>query len=319
MFEIIPPNTNVDFLGWRRTAMIVSAVLLIISAGLLVIRGPQLGIDFAGGSLVHVRFAAPKQTDEVRAALSEAGFENLDIQDLGRDGGEFLIRLPLEGDGTEEVSQRVVGTLKERFGADQVDVLRIEAVGPRVGEALRGKAVLAVALATLMMAVYIWLRFEWRFGVGTAIAILHDVLIVVGFLIIFGYEFDLNIIASLLTVMGFSVNDKVVVSDRIRESRRKDRRSPLAVVINRSVNETLSRTILTNGTAFIAVLSLYLLGGSVIHGFAFALVVGSIIGTYSSIFVVSPIVLFFEPSGAAAATPERRERRVPTTSAARRR
>jgi preprotein translocase subunit SecF len=257
MFELIPPNTSIDFLGWRRTALIISLTLLVASAVLLVWRGPNLGIDFAGGSLVHARFTTPKQADELRDVLGAAGFPTLDIQDLGRDRTEFLIRLPLGSEGSEGVSQRVAATLKERFGGDQVDILRVEAVGPRVGEALRGKAVLAVALATVMMAVYIWLRFEWRFGVGTAVAILHDVLIVVGFLIAFDYEFDLNIVASLLTVMGFSVNDKVVVSDRIRESRRKDRRAPLAAVINRSVNETLSRTILTNGTAFFAVLSLY--------------------------------------------------------------
>jgi preprotein translocase subunit SecF len=211
----------------------------------------------------------------------------------------------LTEEGSESVSKQVTDTLRDTFGADQVDVLRIEAVGPRVGEALRGRAVLAILLATLMMGVYIWLRFEWRFGVGVGAAILHDVIIVVGALIVFNYEFDLNIIASLLTVVGFSVNDKVVVSDRIREMRRKDRRSPLSQVINRSINETLSRTILTNGTAFVSVLSLFVFGGSVIHGFAFALVVGSVVGTYSTIFVASPIVLFFEPRSAASAAAAR--------------
>ncbi len=296
MFEIVPPNTNIDFLGWRRPALIGSAICVLISLALLFVRGPELGIDFAGGSLVHVRFDAGKQTDEVRGGLADAGFPTLDIQDLGGDRTEFLVRVPLADEGSESVSQRIVGVLKGRFGADSVDIRRIEAVGPRVGEALRNQAVLAVLLSAVMMAAYISIRFEWRFGVGTAVAVMHDVLIVAGFLIAFGYEFDLNIIASLLTVMGFSVNDKVVVSDRIRETRRSDRRSPLAGIINRSVNETLSRTILTNGTAFLAVLSLYLFGGSVIHGFAFALVVGSLIGTYSSIFIVSPIVLFFEPA-----------------------
>jgi preprotein translocase subunit SecF len=298
MFEIIPPNTNIDFLGWRRAALTVSLVLIVGSLLLVAVKGLNLGIDFAGGSLVHARFASPKETDQVRDALATAGFSNLDIQDVGGNRTEFLIRVPLSEEGSESVSQQVTNTLRETFAADQVDILRVEAVGPRVGEALRGKAILAVLLATLMMGVYIWVRFEWRFGVGVAAAILHDVIIVVGFLVAFNYEFDLNIIASLLTVVGFSVNDKVVVSDRIRESRRKDRRSPLSKVINTSVNETLSRTILTNGTAFVSVLSLYLLGGSVIHGFAFALVVGSVIGTYSTIFIASPIVLFFEPRSA---------------------
>jgi preprotein translocase SecF subunit len=153
---------------------------------------------------------------------------------------------------------------------------------------------MALLFATFMIGLYIWIRFEWRFAVGTATALLHDVIIVVGLLIIFGYEFNLNIVASLLTVVGFSVNDKVVVSDRIRENRRKNARAPLGAVINSSINETLSRTILTNGTTFIAALSLYLFGGSVLHGFAFALVVGSLVGTYSSVYIASTIVLLFE-------------------------
>jgi len=312
MFELVSPNVNIDFLGWRRTALLASLLLIVASLGLAFVKGPNLGIDFAGGSLVHVRFAAAKQTDDVRGTLSKAGFANLDIQDVGGNGTEFLVRVPLTDEGSESVSKQVTDALRGTYGADQVDILRIEAVGPRVGEALRGKAILAILLATLMMGVYIWLRFEWRFGVGVGAAILHDVIIVVGALIAFNYEFDLNIIASLLTVVGFSVNDKVVVSDRIREMRRKDRRSPLAHVINRSINETLSRTILTNGTAFVSVLSLFLFGGSVIHGFAFALVVGSVIGTYSTIFVASPIVLFFEPRSAASTAAARGAARTAT-------
>jgi len=296
MFEIIPPNTNFDFIGWRRPAIGVSLVMVAASLALLLVRGPNLGIDFAGGSLVEARFKTPRQADELRSALDAAEFPTLDIQDLGKDHTEFLIRVPLVGEGSEGISSRVASMLRQKFGEDQVDILRIEAVGPRVGETLRQQAVLAILFATLMMGVYIWVRFEWRFGVGTGIAILHDVIIVVGCLIAAGYEFDLNIVASLLTVVGFSVNDKVVVSDRIRETRRKDRRSPLATVLNRSINEMLSRTILTNGTAFLAVLSLFLFGGSVLHGFAFALVIGSVIGTYSSIYIASTIVLFFERS-----------------------
>jgi preprotein translocase subunit SecF len=306
MFEIVPPNTKFDFIGLRGPAAIVSLVMVLISIVVLFVPGPNLGIDFAGGSLVHLRFPTAKPTDDLRTALANTGLEAVDIQDLGGQGREFLIRVPLSEEGSEAVSTRVAEAVKQAFTGDQVDVLRIEAVGPRVGEVLREKAIWAVLLATLMMGIYIWVRFEWRFGVGTATAILHDVLIVVGFLVIFGYEFDLNIVASLLTVVGFSVNDKVVVSDRIRESRRRDRRSPLAAIINSSINETLSRTILTNGTAFLAVLSLYILGGSVLHGFAFALVIGSLIGTYSSIYIASTIVLFFERQRATA-VPARRE------------
>jgi preprotein translocase subunit SecF len=300
MFEIVSPDTKFDFIGLRRPAAILSLVLVGISLALLFARGPNLGIDFAGGSLVHVRFPEVRAVDDVRSALSTAGMPNLDIQDAGG-GREVLIRVPLaEEEASQVAGERVSTTLQQAFGQDKVEILRVEAVGPRVGQALREKAIQAILLATLMMGVYIWIRFEWRFGLGTAVAILHDVIIVVGLLIAFDYEFDLNIIAALLTLVGFSVNDKVVVSDRIRETRRKDRRAPLAAVINRSINETLSRTILTNGTAFLAVLSLYLLGGSVLHGFAFSLVAGSIIGTYSSIYIASTIVLFFERQKAVA-------------------
>ena len=249
---------------------------------------------------MQARFAAPKATDEVRAAVAEFGA--VDVQDLGRDSTEFLIRVPLSEENSESINARVTAKLAQTFGADKVEILRVEAVGPRVGEALRAKALLAVLFSTLMMGVYIWIRFEWRFGLGAGIALLHDVIITSGFLVLFGYEFDLSIVAALLTVVGFSVNDTVIVSDRIRENRAKDRRAPLADVINRSVNETLSRTILTTGTAVLVVVSLFVLGGSVIHAFAFALLVGFIVGTYSSIFIAAPVVLFFEPAGAPAAT-----------------
>jgi preprotein translocase subunit SecF len=312
--QLIPPNTNFDFVGIRRPAMIVSLVLVLLSVGLVALRGPNLGIDFAGGSLVQARFDSATETDAVRDALAASGLGAIDIQDVGRDQREFLVRLPLTGDNGDSVNAKVTAVLTEKFGADQVDILRVEAVGPRVGESLRQRAVLAILFATLMMGVYIWIRFEWRFGVGAAVALLHDVILTIGFLVLFGYEFDLTIVAALLTVVGFSVNDTVIISDRIRENRSKDRRGALGGVINRSINETLSRTILTTGTGVLVVASLYLLGGSVIHGFAFALLIGFIVGTYSSIFIASPIVLYFEPKAATAS----REGRPATSTATRR-
>ena len=307
MIQLIPPHTRFDFVGFRKTALLVSLVLTLVSVLLMVTRGPKLGIDFAGGSLAQVRFKAPTHADQLREALGAAGFEAIDIQDVGRDQTDFLIRVPMTGDDTEQRTKRVSETLREKFGADQVEVLRVESVGPRVGQALRGKAILAVLFSTLVMGIYIWARFEWRYGVGAVIELLHDVIMTVGFLIAFGYEFDLTIVAALLTVVGFSVNDTVIVSDRIRENRAKDRRASLADLINVSVNETLSRTILTSGTAILVTLALYLLGGPVIHGFAFALLVGFTVGTYSSIFIAAPVVLYFErgPAGASGA-PERR-------------
>ncbi|MGH7786849.1 MAG: protein translocase subunit SecF, partial [Candidatus Binatia bacterium] len=312
--EIIPHDTKFDFISWRKPLVMVSLVLNVLALLLLVVKGPNLGIDFAGGSLVQVRFSDATPTDAIRSALSGLDFGALDIQDLGGASKEFLVRVPLTGDNAEGVNKQVTATLAEKFGAGNVEVMRVEAVGPRVGRDLRQKAILAVVFATLMMGVYIWIRFEWRFGLGAAVALIHDVLLAIGALVLFNYEFDLTIVAALLTIVGFSVNDTVIVSDRIRENRTKDRRSSLASIINRSINETLSRTVLTTGTAIMVVLSLFTLGGVVIHGFAFTLLVGFVVGTYSSIFISSPIVLFFEPATAAPAA----ERRAAAAPAARR-
>jgi preprotein translocase subunit SecF len=317
MLQIISPDTKFDFVGYRYKAVVISTILNILALGLLFVRGPNLGIDFAGGSLVQVRFSAPTHADDVRAALRDAvGF--VDIQDLGRDSTEFLIRVPQTTTQAESVTQKVSSELENKYGKGKVEILRVESVGPRVGAQLRAKAVWAVLFSTLMMGVYIWLRFEWRYGIGAVVALLHDVIITVGFLVAFHYEFDLTIVAALLTVVGFSVNDTVIVSDRIRENRRKDRRAPLAEIINRSVNETLSRTILTTGTVVLVVLALYVLGGPVIHGFAFSLLVGFVVGTYSSVFIAAPIVLFFERAAQAkqSTAPARGQRR--TAAAARR-
>jgi preprotein translocase subunit SecF len=317
MIELIPPNTNFDFVGIRKPMLVLSLVLNALALVLLFVWGPKLGIDFAGGSLVQVRFAEPTKTDTIRDALSGISSAPLDIQDLGNKGTEFLIRVPQSEQNAEGINRRVTSGLADKFGQDKVQVLRVEAVGPRVGQDLRRKAVYAVAFATLMMATYISLRFEWRFGVGAAIALVHDVLIAVGALLLFGFEFDLTVVPALLTVVGYSVHDTVIVSDRIRENRRKDRRASLAMIINRSINETLSRSILTSGTAVLVVLALFILGGPVLHGFAFALLIGFVVGTYSSIFIASPVVLYFERAGVAAAS-ERRPGRAAPTSAARR-
>ncbi len=299
--ELIRPGTQIDFVSFRSKAILISIALVVVLLGITVARGgPNLGIDFSGGSLVHVRLAEATSTQQVRDALRGSEFANVSIQELRGAQSEFLIRVPLSSTEVESVTTDITETLKKTFGADKVEVLRIEAVGPLVGQALRQRALLSVVFATLMMGVYIWVRFEWRFGIGAGVALLHDVLLTFGVLVLMNYEFDLTIVAAMLTIVGFSVNDTVIVSDRIRENMRKDRRSSLAQVINRSINETLSRTILTTGTALIVVIALYLLGGNVIHGFAFALLVGFTVGTYSSIYIASPIVLFFESGGTGA-------------------
>ncbi|GBD26473.1 hypothetical protein HRbin30_01805 [bacterium HR30] len=295
--ELIKPGTNFNFVGNFRRALVFSGLLIVVGALSLTLRGPNYGIDFAGGTLVQVRFKQPTPIDEVRKALAGLELGEASIQDFGGNtngGSEFLIRVPVKGDHLSDFSAQVTSALESRFGKDSWEIQRIETVGPRVGGELRWRAILAVIAATLMMGIYIWIRFELRFGIGAAAALFHDVLITVGALSLANYEFDLTIVAALLTVVGFSVNDTVIVSDRIRENLRKSRRDPLEKIINRSINETLSRTILTTGTAVLVLLALFFLGGNVINGFAFTLLVGFIIGTYSSIFIASPIVLFLQ-------------------------
>lgn len=294
MIEIIPQGTVIDFIKYRRVTGLISLALIVVGLAVVAVRGPNLGIDFAGGSLVHVRFPSDTSTEAVRSALRGTALARVDIQKLGGGDNEFLVRVPVSPEEEKGITKQITGGLAEAFGEGGVDVLRVESVGPRVGESLRQRAVLAVAFATVMMGVYIWARFEWRFGLGAALALLHDVFLTITALVVFGYEFDLTIVAALLSVVGFSVNDTVVISDRIRENMAKDRRTSLSEIVNRSINETLSRTVLTTGTSLFVVLALYLLGGSVIHGFAFTLLAGFIVGTYSSIYIASSMVLYFE-------------------------
>lgn len=302
--EIIKAGTNYDFVGQLRYALVFSAVLLTVAVGTLIIRGgPNYGIDFAGGTMVQIKFRTKPAIDGVRQALVDAGLGDVTIQDFGAaaDGGEeILVRTPISAETQGDQASRILSRLQEKFGAEEVELQRSESVGPRVGSELRLRGILAVLFATIMMGAYIWFRFELRFGIGAAVALFHDVLITLGALTLMGYELDLTIVAALLTVVGFSVNDTVIVSDRIRENMAKTRRDSLATTINRSVNETLSRTILTTLTAFLVLLALFFLGGNVINGFAFTLLVGFAIGTYSSIFVATPVVHWFEPSSSPA-------------------
>jgi preprotein translocase subunit SecF len=293
--ELIKPGINIDFVGRRKLWMGISAVTTLLSIAILVARGgPNYGIDFTGGVMMHLRFKEAKGASDVRGALGTIDLAVSDIQDFGAGGTEFLVRLPLQASEVKDASEKVSGALRGKFGQDSFEVLRVEVVGPRVGAELRERALLAVFFSTIMMAIYIWFRFEWRFAIGAGVALIHDVILAMGALALLNYEFDLSTVAALLTIVGFSVNDTVIVSDRIRENMRKNRRDSLAAIINRSINETLSRTVLTTGTAILVILSLFFLGGNVIHSFAFALLVGFTVGTYSSVYIASPLVLAFE-------------------------
>ena len=294
--EILPPGLSIDFVGMRFKMLIASWALIL--AGLVSIwlhGGLNYGIDFAGGTMVHVKFDHQTPIADLRAALSRPELKEVVVQDVGQGGTEFQVRVlgGVEG-GSATVADAIKAGLKDKFGEGSYDVLRVETVGPKVGKDLWRDATLAVLFATLIMAAYIAFRFELRFGVGAAVALVHDVLMTLGALSLANMEFDLTTVAALLTVVGYSVHDTVIVSDRIRENMRKMRRDSLATIINVSINETLSRTLITSGTAILVTAALFVLGGSVIHSFAFALLVGFVVGTYSSIYVASPIVLYLE-------------------------
>ncbi|HZA54528.1 MAG TPA: protein translocase subunit SecF [Candidatus Udaeobacter sp.] len=293
--QLIRPGTNIPFTRYRKLAVILSTVVNLAILIALFVKGPNLGVDFAGGTMVQLKFQQKVTTTDIRLALETVGLGTAVIQDFGEPGAnEFLVRLDKTSGEIGSMSEQIKKALSDQFGAGNFDVRRIESVGPKVGEDLRFRGVMSVVAATVMMGIYIWLRFELRFGIGAVIALIHDVLVTVGALVLANYEFDLTIIAALLTIVGFSVNDTVVICDRIRENMRKLRRETLEKIVNTSINETLSRTILTTGTALMVLTVLYLLGGAVIRPFAFALLVGFCSGVYSTIFIASPVILLWE-------------------------
>ncbi len=293
--EIIKPGTQIPFLSYRHKAFILSGILSLAVLILLFAKGPKVGVDFAGGTMVHLKFHRDVTIGEIRGALARSVFGDSVVQDFGgRESGEFLIRLETIAGQLGTVGREVRRSLSEQFGSEQFEVRRIESVGPKVGKDLRRRGIWSVIAATIMMGAYIWFRFELRFGLGAILALFHDVLVTVGALVLANYEFDLPIVASLLTIAGYSVNDTVVVCDRIRENMRKHRREGLEKIINTSINETLGRTILTTATSLLVLIALFVLGGGVIRPFAFALLIGFVSGVYSTIFIATPVILLME-------------------------
>lgn len=298
--EIIKPGSQIPFLSYRYVAFIVSGVVALGVLVLLLIKGPNLGVDFAGGTMVHVKLPEQISIGEIRGALESSGLGDVVVQTFGGVGsGEFLIRLEKMGTQLGAVGGEVRRALEDRFGAERIDIRRVESVGPKVGKDLRRRGALSIIAATIMMGVYVWLRFGASFGsrfglgfgLGAVIALIHDVWITIGALVLANYEFNLPIVAALLTIAGYSVNDTVVISDRIRENLRKLRREKLEKIINMSINETLSRTVITTGTSLLVLISLLVFGGGVIRPFAFALLIGFISGVYSTIFIATPVIL----------------------------
>ncbi len=293
--RLVPKDTHVPFMRWRNMAMGLSAVGIVASIVLFLVMGLNFGIDFRGGTLVEVRSEGPADIGGMRNALNDLDLGEVSLQEFGQDT-DVLIRIQRQ-EGDEAAQQAAVeivrGVLDNDFGP--VDYRRIEFVGPQVSQELIEKGVMAVLIALGAMLIYIWLRFEWQFSLGAVIALLHDVILTIGLFSLTQLDFGLPIVAALLTIVGYSMNDTVVIYDRVRENLRKFKKLPLVDLLDKSLNDTLSRTIMTSGTTLIALFALYIFGGEVIAGFTLAMIWGVIIGTYSSVFVAAPLLLYLQP------------------------
>jgi preprotein translocase subunit SecF len=289
---------DIDFMGKRRIALIGSAVVLLLFLVAMFVRGFNFGLDFTGGTLIEVGYENPTEVAAVNAALIENGFSGATVQYFGS-RRDILIRLaPQEGEeASAQLSDSVFRALSDAADG-QVELRRVEFVGPQVGEELREQGGLAVLFALIGILIYVALRFEWRFAVGAVAALIHDVLFTVGIFSVFQIPFDLTVLAAVLAVIGYSLNDTIVIFDRIRENFRKVRKGTVMEICNRSINQTLSRTIITSGTTLLVLFALYFLGGEVISGFSLALIIGIVVGTYSTIYIATAIAVWLGVSRA---------------------
>ena len=287
--KLIKEDLNIDFMGKRKLAAFFSITLMVASIASLVIQGLNFGVDFTGGTLVEVGYAQPVELESIRSALASSEFGEATVQSFGR-ASDVLIRIaPKQGSNTADISGAILELLQA--GDQSVEMRRVEFVGPQVGEELTEDGGLAMLYALLGILIYVALRFQMRFSVGAIAALVHDVLITIGIFSVTQMDFDLTVLAALLAVIGYSLNDTIVVFDRIRENFHKMRKVAPIEVMNTSLNQTLSRTIMTSVTTLLVLTALFLVGGKIIHGFSTALIIGVLIGTYSSIFVASPVTL----------------------------
>ncbi len=289
--DFFPHDTRLNFMRFKDICFGLSILGMVLSLALFFVKGLNYGVDFKGGSLIEVQAAkGPADIPAMRGKLNRLGLGDVQIQQFGAETS-VLIRVEQQpgGDAAQQVALRkVTDSLGSEF-----TVRRVEVVGPAVSSELRRTGTIAVLAGIAAIIIYVWFRFEWQFAAGTVVALTHDVLLTVGIFSLLSLEFDLSTVAALLTILGYSVNDTVVVSDRIRENLRKYKRMPLVELLNLSINETLSRTILTGATTIVMLLALYFLGGSVIHNFTFAMLFGVLVGTYSSIFIAAPVLEYF--------------------------
>ncbi len=288
--RLVPDNTSIAFIEKRFVALIFSAVLIVGSLSLLGVKGLNLGIDFLGGILVEVKTDGPADVASLRNKISNLGLGEVSIQEFGAPD-DVLIRVQRQKGGDAQ-QQEAVAIISEAIKAEVIEFRRTETVGPTVGAELKEAAILAVLMAIGAILLYVWFRFEWQFGLGAVIALSHDVLATIGLFSLLGLEFNLASVAALLTIAGYSINDTVVIYDRVRENMRRYKSMPLTNLFNKSINETLARTVMTSVTTLLALLALVLLGGEVIRGFSIALIFGVLIGTYSSVALAVPTLLY---------------------------
>ena len=294
LLKLVPDNTNIQFLRWRNIAFLISMALIAGSIAALAVKGLNFGVDFAGGQMVRVHFAQPPQLDDLRDRVGALGHGDASVQEFGSPN-EISIRMPLP-EGGEEAANRAASelraTLAQAYPGVRIDA--VETVSGKVSEELVRAGALALLLAMIAVSIYIWFRFEWQFGVGALFSLFHDVTITLGFLALTQMEFDLNVVAALLTLIGYSLNDTIVIYDRIRENLRKYRKMDIEPLVNLSVNETLSRTIATNFSMLLALGSLFLLGPEVIYSFTATLLFSVIIGTYSTAYIAAPWLIWLK-------------------------
>ncbi len=296
--ELLKPGTRIDFVGKMRKAIFISIALIIISIGLLIYhKGPNWGVEFTGGTEIHIKLAKDLSIKDIKDTLDATGYPPDVVQQLGLAGDrEYLIRFSPELVKFDQIQdfqselEKIMAT-NESFKGGSIQ--RVDYIGPRVGKELIRKAIIAILLGCVGILIYVMIRFEFGFAMGAVIALIHDTVITLGAIVLMDKEFTLALVAALLTVIGYSVNDTIIIFDRIRENMRKKGKLNFREVVNVGVNQTLSRTILTSLTVFLVLIPLFLFGGSVIHNFAFTLIVGAIVGTYSSVFIASAFVVYW--------------------------
>ncbi len=291
LINLIPTGTKIDFMRLRKPAAVSSLVLTVLSVILFGVLGLNYGIDFRGGIMFEIRTEQAADMAGLRKNLSGLGLGEVELQEFGQPT-DVLIRVERQPGG-EKAQAKAVETIKGALG-DKVDYRRVEFVGPKVGAELINAGITAVLMAMAAMLVYIWFRFEWQFGVGAVVALTHDVVLTIGIFALLGLEFNLSIVAAILAIAGYSINDTVVVYDRVRENFRKYKSMDMNALLNMSINDTLSRTLLTSITTLLALLALFFFGGQVIKGFSFAMIWGVIVGTYSSIWIAVPLLVYMK-------------------------